>query len=195
MQKIENLPNEEWRDIPGYEGLYQVSNMGRVKSLDRTITRSDNKVFFIPGKIRKPQLWGAGYQMIRLVNNNIAKMFTIHRLVALAFIPNPNNLPYVNHKDENRCNNKLSNLEWCTHSYNINYGTCKKRIGDKLRNRSSLSKAIIQQNKNGEIINRFPSIGEAHRVTGISRSGISQVLKGTSRWQTAGGYKWEYLKE
>ena len=103
---------EEWKDIIGYEGLYQVSNLGRVR-------RS--------GKILKGGYNNKGYHTINLCKKGISKSFFVHRLVAIAFIPNPNNLPIVNHKDENPKNNCIENLEWCTYKYNANYGTARER--------------------------------------------------------------------
>lgn len=106
---------EIFKDILGYEGLYQVSNLGNVKSM------YTNKILSAATKKR-------GYQYVNLYKDKLSKMHQIHRLVATAFIPNPNNLPIVNHKDEDPTNNKAENLEWCTHTYNINYGTATKKI-------------------------------------------------------------------
>lgn len=110
---------EEWKDITGYEGLYQVSNLGRVR-------RS--------GKILKGGYNNKGYHTINLCKNGISKSFFVHRLVAIAFIPNPNNFPIVNHKDENPKNNCVDNLEWCTKSYNATYGTAKERKAQTMFN-------------------------------------------------------------
>ena len=110
---------EEWRDVKDYEGIYQVSNMGKVRSLDRLDARGYRR----KGKIMKLTANINGYQEIKLSNNNIEKSYKVHRLVAIAFILNPNNLPEVNHKDENKHNNKTENLEFCTRTYNVNYGT------------------------------------------------------------------------
>ena len=111
---------EEWRYIKEYEGLYQVSSLGRVKSLNY---RNSNKE-----KILKLNLNKSGYLHICLSKNGKVKAFNVHRLVAQAFIPNPNNYPIINHKDEDKSNNCVNNLEWCTYGYNSNYGTCKHRI-------------------------------------------------------------------
>ena len=118
---------EEWRDIKGYEGIYQVSNLGNVCSLDRVIKHYP-KDYFQEGKVLSPALSRNGYPMVILVNHNKRKTRNVHRLVAEAFIPNPNNLPQVNHKDENKTNNCVDNLEWCTQKYNLNYGTRNIKI-------------------------------------------------------------------
>ena len=124
---------EEWKDIPGYLGYYQISNLGRVKSLNRTIVYSPSK-FYPNGRVRvlkekilTPSVDKKGYEFVQLFINGNYRSKKIHRLVAEVFISNPNNLEQVNHKDENKKNNKVSNLEWCTLIYNINYGTGKYR--------------------------------------------------------------------
>lgn len=109
--------------MPGYEGCYQVSNLGRVRSLDRI--KSDG--IFQHGTIRKTHLDACGYELVALSKNSVIKHWTVHRLVATAFIPNPNNLPQVNHKDEIRNHNTVDNLEWCTIEYNQNYGHRRER--------------------------------------------------------------------
>ena len=115
---------EEWRDVKGYEGLYQVSNKGRVKSLNRIDSRGNkvNEKILRPGKRNN-------YLFVNLYKNGKRKLYDIHRLVAQAFLPNPDNLPVVNHKDENKLNNNVENLEWCTQAYNVNYShnNCKSR--------------------------------------------------------------------
>ena len=113
------LPKRIWKDIPGYEGLYQVSNTGKVRSLNYRGTGQT--------KILKQNITRYGYKTLALCKNGKDKRYFVHRLVAEAFIPNPNNLPYVNHKDEDKTNNAVWNLEWCTHEYNMNYGTINER--------------------------------------------------------------------
>lgn len=107
---------EEWKDVPNYEGLYQVSNLGRIKSLRDKNGKAREKIL-------KLKLSKFGYYQICLCKNGKQKWYFVHRLVALAFIPNPNNLPQINHIDENKTNNYVENLEWCTSKYNSNYGT------------------------------------------------------------------------
>ena len=119
---------EVWKDIEGYEGLYEVSNFGRIKSL-RT------------GKIMKPSI-NRGYLKCILQNDGKYKMYYVHRLVIQTFIPNPDNLPEVNHKDEDKTNNKVDNLEWCDHKYNTNFGTRNEKIRNTL-----LKKHLCIKNK------------------------------------------------
>ena len=168
--------NEEWRDIEGYEGLYQVSNLGRVRSLN---CRGHKGCI----GILTPRLDGKGYEMVALYKEGKARNTKVHRLVAQAFIPNPNNLPQVNHKDENKTNNNVKNLEWCTNKYNLNYGTRNKRAA------KTMGKKVVCV-ATGEIFN---GIREASRKYNIDRSDISKCCQGKRK--TAGGYKWEYFKE
>ena len=120
------INDEIWKDIKDYEGIYQVSNLGRVKSCDRCI-RNSRGVWHIKEKILKCSKRNDGYIMVALRYNGDNRRILVHRLVAEAFIPNPNNLPLVNHKDESRDNNKADNLEWCTNEYNLHYGTADER--------------------------------------------------------------------
>ena len=119
---------EEWKDIEGYERLYQVSNLGRVKSLERTRT------IRIPEKILSLSSIDAyGYNVVCLSKDGVQKSLTIHRLVGSAFIPNPNNYPCINHSDEIKTNNKSNNLEWCSYEENNNHGTRNNRISNTLK--------------------------------------------------------------
>ena len=123
--------NEEWRPVLGYEGLYEVSNTGQVRSLDKY----DSMNRFLRGRILRLFTDGLGYLRAQLYSNSKRKSFLVHRLVAQAFIPNPDNLPQVNHRDENPSNDNVDNLEWCDGKYNVNYGTRIDRIRDiRLKN-------------------------------------------------------------
>lgn len=119
--------NEIWKPIKGYEGLYEVSNFGRVRSLDH-IVKSKGGTRMVKGRIIQSRSKTNGYMRVNLWKDNVANTFLVHRLVAEAFLDNPNNYTEVNHKDENKQNNKDSNLEWCTHQYNMVYGTIRERI-------------------------------------------------------------------
>lgn len=129
---------EIWKDIEGYEGLYQISNTGKVKSLKRKYkTKKCDEI------IKSPSLASRGYFRLPLCKEGKVKYFYIHRLVAQAFIPNPENLPQVNHKDENKLNNNVTNLEWCTHTYNMNYGNINIK-----RYLSNASRYLTKQGRN-----------------------------------------------
>lgn len=181
---------EEWRDIEGYEGLYQVSNEGRVKSLNYNKTKKE--------KILKPTS-NRGYLMVNLHNEGRKKYCQIHRLVANAFIENPNNLPQVNHKDEDKTNNHVENLEWCDSSYNCNYGTRNQKISEKGLNKKN-SKTVYQYTLDGELVNVYPSTKECGRQ-GFYDANVSHCCNGgyfsqkRGKWinyKTFKGYRWSY---
>lgn len=130
---------EIWKDIVGYEGFYQVSNLGRVKSLDRYIEVTNKRGTSyrrpIKGKLLSLNSADDDYISVALNKDNTSVFYSVHRLVAQAFIPNPDNLPMINHKDESRTNNCVDNLEWCTAKYNSNYGTRCERLSKSLSGR------------------------------------------------------------
>lgn len=168
------------KDIKGYEGIYQISNCGRLRSLRRK--RVDrNQV--LKEKILKQSCLN-GYYIINLLKNSHRKCFYVHRLVATAFIPNPDNNPCVNHKDENKKNNNINNLEWCTHRYNSNYGTSKARAGEKHK------KKVLQYNKNGELIKEWESLSKVANTLNTSISNISCCC--SEKQKTSNGYIWRY---
>jgi hypothetical protein len=182
--------------------LYQVSNLGRIKSLPKEM---GNK-YFSKEKIMKLQIINGNRYQIRLIKNKLAKNYRVHRLVAEAFIPNPNNLPQINHKDENPLNNNVSNLEWCTRTYNILYGKAGKERYEKMRLTQRYSRKDLQpveciNKENNEIVRRFASIGEAVReMFGIAgrthiRSNIAQCCQGKGHVKTVMGYKWRYAND
>ena len=168
--------NEIWRPIKGYEGLYEVSNLGRIKSLKRLVKKWDG-YRIVPEKILTPRANNRGYLRINLCKDGITKTFSPHRLVAEAFIPNPDNLPCVNHKDENPLNNVVSNLEWCTYSYNNSYGTRLERVRDKQIN-GKKSKPVLQYTIDGEFVREWPSAMDAERNGGFSSACIYMCCKG-----------------
>lgn len=191
--------DEIWKPIPGYEGYYDVSNKGRVRSLVR------KSKYGVLSERKTPRINSMsnrrGYYMTWLYKEGEGKHWLVHRLVALAFIPNPNNLPFVNHKDENPSNNfvyvkpsgtideRKSNLEWCTTEYNNNYGTVKERMRKALLNRPDLSMPIIRIDKEGRKT-EYPSMQEASRVNGTHQSNIWKCCNGERI--TCKGYRWQY---
>lgn len=168
--------NEIWKDINGYDGLYQVSNLGRVKSLNYNHTRKE--------KIRKLHVVAWGYLQVTLCKNGECKNPLVHQLVAEAFLPNPKNLPEVNHKDENKSNNCVDNLEWVTHKENINFGTRNLRVAEKQ------SKKVLQYSLDGTFIREWPSASEIESQLKFSQSNICQCCNGKRK--TAHGYIWKY---
>lgn len=173
---------EEWRAVPGYEGLYEVSNMGRVRSLDRWVKGHKGTPYFKPGRLLSIVIDHKGYCVVNLRTRN--RQY-VHRLVAVTFLSNPNDLPMVNHKDENRANNKVDNLEWCDNRYNLNYGSVK----DKMRRHCLTRKPVLQIDKEGNVVNEFESLSDAAKCVGVPYQNIAFCCKYSSR--TAGGYKWK----
>lgn len=178
---------EEFRDIQGYEGLYQVSNLGRVKSLPRVV-KCNSGYQLTKERILKVSKSKHNYLRVVLSNNKVTKTFCVHRLVAIAFIPNPNNYPIINHKDENCSNNCVENLEWCTTKYNLNYGTRSLRAS-KTNTNNPLRSIPIVAYKDGVEVMRFPSINEARR-NGFRMLGVRKCCSGI--WKQYKGLMWKY---
>lgn len=186
--------NEIWRDIKDYEGLYQVSNLGRVRSLDHYV-KSKGGVRLVKSKIIKQELT-KGYLRVILYKDGISSHYLIHRLVAMTFPDlvdwtedakgKPFEVLQVNHKDEIKTNNCVDNLEWCNSSYNINYGTRNDKMTIKL------SKPVLQYTLDMVFVAEYPSTQEASRQTGICQSSICSCCRGLYGFKTAGGYIWKY---
>ncbi len=182
-----------FRKIKGYPN-YRISDYGDVKSL--SINKQLGKAKFkSPEIILKPRILNSGYKYVDL---GVGSRFMIHRLVAIAFLKNPENKRTVNHKDGDKFNNHVSNLEWATHSENHKHAYAS---GLKIPNNGRLgkfgkdcptSKKIIQLDLNGNTINTFYGSFEAHRITGITQSSINAVCLKRGR-KTAGGFKWKYV--
>lgn len=169
---------EEWKDIKGYESLYQVSNEGRVRSIRNQ-------------KLMKPKTDKKGYKVIQFSVNGERRTFKVNRLVAQAFIENPNNLPCTNHKDCNPTNNRVENLEWCDYIYNNHYANRVEKASIKMVNNPKISREVYKYTLDGDLIAKYPSANEAQRDMGINRSrGVSMCCRGII--PTYKGYKWSY---
>lgn len=174
---------EIWKDIPGFEGLYQLSSFGRVKSFPRETTR---------GGIMAVGIGTTGYYYVKLTKNGKRKHLRIHRSLAELFIPNPENKPCINHKDGNKLNNSFDNLEWCTSSENNFHGY---RTGLIPRNRDKIKKPVIQLDRFGIIVKIWPSATDVQKQLGINAPTISKCCNKRGANKTAGGFFWEYEKE
>jgi hypothetical protein len=174
--------NEIWKDVIGYEGLYQVSNLGRIKSLPKY----DRKGRFHPEQLKAQVNNGGGYLVVNLKHNGCQKMRTVHRLVAEAFLDNPNKYPVVNHIDGNKKNNCLTNLEFCTHSSNMLHAV-------KLGLHTDFGQRKVLCVETGKI---FDSTIEAEKWVGIKpgNSRISSCCYQRRGAKTCGGYHWRYVE-
>ena len=170
---------ELWKDVKDYEGLYQVSTLGRVRSLDKYVNTKNRNV----DKVLKPAYDKNGYLRVYLYKNGKGTYFRVHRLVAKTFIPNPLNLPVINHKDEVKDNNHPYNLEWCTDEYNKNYGTAIKRSAEKR------SKKVYQYDMQGNLIKEWSSVAETGR-NGYEANVISACCLGKGK--THQNFIWSY---
>ena len=160
-----------WKAINGYEGIYEINHLGEVRRVDT-------------GNILKGYIGADGYRRVGLTVSGKSKPFLLHRLIATAFIPNPNNYPCVNHKDEIKSNNSIDNLEWCTYKYNLNFGTRNARANQ------SRKKPILQFSKSGEFIREWDSVTDLKNITGMDITHVSSCCRGTRK--TANGYRWQY---
>lgn len=178
---------EQWKPVVGYEGYYEVSNLGRVRSIDRKIVYCNGVCKTHKGRIMKTWVSNRGREGLGLKKDTCQTYQSVHRLVAMAFLPNPDNLPEVNHKDENPLNNRVDNLEWCTSDYNRHYGTRAERASQKLW------VPVIGIDKDGNEYH-FASIKEAEEKTRANKNHISKCCLGAYGYRTAGGYRWRYAE-
>jgi len=181
--------NEEWSPISGYEGLYEVGNFGHVRGVDRQVCDKDARHIStrqIKGRILKPSSNGSkqGYLFVYLCKDGTPKRFYIHRLVARAFIPNPLNLPYINHKDENPKNNSADNLEWCTQVYNINYGQRAQKYS------KSRMIPILQISIDGRTVTEWESAKTAGSALGFHAGTLTNACRG--KIKSYKGFIWKY---
>lgn len=194
--------HEIWRPVVGYEGLYEVSNLGRVRSMGHYVTQNGNCgtpfTRFYKGRIIHATCSHNGYEALTLSNGSKRESKSVHRLVAEAFIPNPENLPQVNHKNEVKNDNRAENLEWCTVAYNVTYGHRTEKAA------RARSKPVLQITRGGTVVASFLSIHSAAEETGIYYRNIYAVANRTKRFdkskrgntrKTAGGFVWVYLED
>lgn len=174
---------EQWKPVVGFENRYEVSDQGNVRN---TTTK----------QVLRPQARKHGYLAVWLYgkrgNKRAGKQYSVHRIVAEAFVKNPSGYTEVNHIDECKQNNAANNLEWCSRKHNVNYGTTQQRRAEKIRN-GPRAKAIDQLDLNGNYIRSFPSAAEANRLYGFNRTCICNAIKG--KQETANGFKWRFSIE
>jgi len=173
------MDKEVWKDVKGYEGLYQVSNLGRVRSLDRVSTQGER----LKGKVLTGGLNRDGYLAVVLCRSGGQKNYFIHRLVAQAFLENPDNLPEVNHKNEDKTDNTVANLEWCSHRYNMNYGTHNERAA------KGHEKPVYVITASGHRY-YFSSIKKAAALLRLHRSAVSDCLNGRHKHHHGFSFEW-----
>ena len=192
LKPIFFMENEIWRDAPQYEGFYMVSNFGRIKSLPRTRKCGYGKTASVKERVLKYKIDKYGYAIYGLSKNGKSKSHTIHRLVALAFIfnPYPILLNQINHKDGNKLNNCLENLEWCDCTYNNREAVRIGLKGGKPYNPRIDSTPIRQYDKEGNLVKRYENLAQASRESQILKTAIGNCLSGRSK--SSGGFVWEY---
>lgn len=185
---LDDLPNEIWKDVTNYEGLYMISSYGRLKSLKRNTAHE---------RIMKPRVGKDGYYYCGLTKNGITKSKKIHRLVAMSFLYNVDNLPQVNHIDGCKTNNVLDNLEFCTASYNCKHayklGLNKQWMTGKTGKDCPFSKKIYQFDLDGKFLKEWDSISDVSRALGIPVAHLVRVCKGQRK--TTRGFIWKYARE
>ena len=181
-----------FKDIPGFEDYYQVNENGIVKGKDRLVWNGKGYKLQT-GNIIKQQTNKKGYKLVYLSKKHHKKTCLVHRLVALTFIPNPNNYEQVNHIDCNKSNNNVNNLEWCTNLYNQRHAIANGRIHRSLNCGKKRIKVMKIDIKSGEILEKYDSIAEAGRINNLNAANINSVCKGLRNF--CGGYIWKYVSQ
>ncbi|CYW53522.1 TPA: HNH endonuclease [Streptococcus suis] len=184
------MSKENWKDIVGYEGYYQVSDFGRVRSLDREITKKDGRTMVVRGRVMEGTIKDNGYIQISLWKENKGQSFYLHRLVILAF-SDSEPLETVNHIDGNKRNNNFRNLEWASYRDNNVHAIKNGLNSTKHRRNKRGSIPVLQFDLNANLVKQYPSMRQAHRETGIDCTAIGHSIK--KGWK-AGGYIWKYAE-
>ena len=198
---------EIWKDIKGYEGFYQVSNQGRVRSVEREICKSNNMKQISKSYILKFEK-GKGYNYVHLFKNGTRKRMAVHRLVAIAFIPNPDNKPEVDHINTIKIDNRVENLRWVTPKENMNNPLTKENMSESQKGKSKgkpkskesidkMAKAksikVVQLTLEGELVKIWDSAIKAERESGFDNGNINRCCRG--KCKTHKGYKWMYYED
>lgn len=177
-----------WKDIAGYEGLYQAHPDGMIKSVKRTVTHKNGNVHIYPEVILKQRMDKYGYYRVVLSKNGVQKTYSTHRLIAMTFLDNPHNLPSINHRNEQKTDNRICNLEWCDVLYNNRYSKNWLKANEGVKKKCG--KPVMQFTKDGELVNEYCSVGEASRQTGTNKGNIISCCKG--KYGSAGDFIWKY---
>ena len=203
--------NTVWKPIPGYEGIYEASNKGEIRSFDKVITQKNGTDRTIKGRVMKQRKNNRGYHIITLNKDSVSKDYLVHRLIAFAFLPNPDNLPQVNHIDGNKSNNCIENLEWCDQTHNMleAYRTGlrvatppvfteedRKRMSEQRKGRpiKAQQKPVMQMDLDGNDIQAFDNAADACKQLGFKdKTGIYDCCTNRRGRQTYMGYKWRYI--
>lgn len=189
------MNNQEiWKDVKNYEGIYQISNLGRIKSLSRVFIQKNGIEKRIKERILKQVKDSKGYYFVGLHKNSQILQYRVHRLIAEYFIPNEYNKPHINHKNGIKTDNQINNLEWCTVSENNQHAYTNNGRISPMKNKKGIlnknSKPVFQYNKNGDYINEFNAIADASRITKIQQSDIAACCRG--KLKSAGSFIWKF---
>ena len=187
------MEEEIWKSATGYEMSYEVSNFGNVRSVDRFVNNKNG----IPNSIRKgrrlkPFKTSTGYLRLALKINGRGENHFVHRLVAEAFVPNPNNYPCINHKDENPANNRADNLEWCSHKYNNDYGGRKSKVFKSRETNQKGFKGVRQYSLDGQFLHEYASAYHAARALKMCVPNIGKCCRMNSSKYHAHGFLWRF---